>query len=461
MIAPSIFLILVVSGSLGYTMALAQPDSEEILISKIKPAVVYVQVKGEGVVRYPYFYYDSQKLTAWPQGVEKFAEEHVWYYWRGSGFIVTPDGYIITNAHVAAPSEESMKGDLEYWWAYLYVKDISKEKSLTQAQFDGLVTGLRSFITSHGKWTSVGATTHVWFGAVIPGEITVSKGYLADLRKAGEAAGWEKGVTRDVAIIKIEAKNLPTVKLADSDSVKVGEHIIAIGYPGIYTFQLEEEATLIPSVSTGIVSALKPVPAGFDAIQHDAATTFGSSGGPIFNSNGEVIGIHTFQGSGQTGERVTGFAIPINIAKQFLNEINVKPTSGELDAHWSRAIDLYYQQRYSDAINELNIVQQLKPGFYYADEFVQSSREAISRGEDIKGFEIGGLFVRDIYLYAAVGIVAIAVVSIVLVLGRGRGLRLSRPKPTAPVAVSFCSKCGAPRTAGDPFCVNCGNRYSD
>jgi hypothetical protein len=103
----------------------------------------------------------------------------------------------------------------------------------------------------------------------------------------------------------------------------------------------------------------------------------------------------------------------------------------------------------------------LKPGFYYADEFVQSSREAISRGEDIKGFEIGGLFVRDIYLYAAVGIVAIAVVSIVLVLGRGRGLRLSRPKPTAPVAVSFCSKCGAPRTAGDPFCVNCGNRYSD
>jgi serine protease Do len=113
----------------------------------------------------------------------------------------------------------------------------------------------------------------------------------------------------DVALIKIEAKKeLPAVALGDSNQLRVGEWVMAIGNP----FGLGH------TVTTGIVSAKgRIIGAGpyDDFIQTDASINPGNSGGPLFNMNGEVVGINTaIIASGQG----IGFAIPVNVAKDLL-----------------------------------------------------------------------------------------------------------------------------------------------
>lgn len=120
----------------------------------------------------------------------------------------------------------------------------------------------------------------------------------------------------DLAVIKIEATNLPTVQLGDSDALSVGEVAIAIGNP----LGLEYER----SVTAGIVSALDRSIAlsqkqlAENLIQTDAAINHGNSGGPLLNSQGQVIGINTYKLSNGEG---MGFAIPINVAKPVINQI--------------------------------------------------------------------------------------------------------------------------------------------
>jgi len=467
-------LILVVLSSIGCSPTVGQPSSEEILIAEIKPATVYVQYTVEATISTPYYTFTKEGSVVPKEG--GVYKRTVSFWGHGTGFIVTPDGYIITNAHVAAKTSEKEKVDLAYYWAYWEFRALRTQYGLSTEQEKILRPALQQYVINHGQWSiiEIDSKLNVWFGAVTTGEEAVAKGYIADLRKAGEPLKAEE-VTRDIAIIKVEKKNLPTVKLGDSDEVRAGESVIQVGYPGATgeKFFTEETEHLIPSVTRGIVSALKPTPAGFKAIQHDAEMSHGCSGGPLFNMRGEVVGINTFVAfSTVTGEIVQRFAIPINLAKQFLNEMNVVPRSGELDAHWSRGVNLYYQHRYSDAISEFNRVNELSPGFYYADEFITSAREAIYRGEDIKGFEIGGAFIRDIYMYGIIGIIVVAILVPIFVLKRPLGLKLPmavkaapKAKPTPreeapPVSKDVCAKCGAPIRPGESFCRSCGTKYS-
>ena len=120
--------------------------------------------------------------------------------------------------------------------------------------------------------------------------------------------------TTDVAVVRIDAKDLPALPLGDSDRVEVGDWVVAIGNP----FGLSH------TVSAGIVSAkgrtLADVPldpSGFyDFLQTDASINPGNSGGPLLNLRGEVVGVNSaIRGGGAQG---IGFAIPINMVKQLL-----------------------------------------------------------------------------------------------------------------------------------------------
>ena len=172
----------------------------------------------------------------------------------GSGFIISQDGYILTNFHVVAGADE------------IKVK-------------------------------------------------------LADARefKAVLKGGDEK---LDLALLKIEAKgNLPAAPLGDSDSLEVGEWVMAIGNP----FGLGQ------TVTTGIVSAKGRVIGSGpfdDFIQTDASINPGNSGGPLYNSNGEVIGINTAIVAGGQG---IGFAIPVNMAKEIIPQLREK---GKITRGW-------------------------------------------------------------------------------------------------------------------------------
>jgi serine protease Do len=124
----------------------------------------------------------------------------------------------------------------------------------------------------------------------------------------------------DVAVIKIDAKNLPKAVLGNSDEVSVGEWVIAVGNP----FQL------MHTVTAGIISAKGRSSVNLadfeDFIQTDASINPGNSGGALADLDGNVIGINTaiLSPSGDGGNVGIGFAIPINMAKSVMNELITK-----------------------------------------------------------------------------------------------------------------------------------------
>ena len=170
----------------------------------------------------------------------------------GSGFILTADGYVVTNHHV----------------------------------IDG--TGTLTVITSDGLQHS----------AVLVGSDSAN----------------------DVALLKMEGKNLQPVILGDSDRLIVGDQVAAIGNP------LGE---LTSTLTVGYISAMERDvnTSGFaiNMLQTDAAINSGNSGGPLFNMNGEVIGITTAKYSGNSASGASiegiGFAIPINDVRDLLEDL--------------------------------------------------------------------------------------------------------------------------------------------
>ncbi|MGK6318857.1 Do family serine endopeptidase [Sphingomonas sp. DT-204] len=169
----------------------------------------------------------------------------------GSGFIISPDGYIVTNSHVISPGSRNAVVDT----------------------------------------------------------ITVT---LAD-RREFKARLIGRDQTSDLALLKIEGASLPFVKWGDSTQARVGDWIVAIGQP----FGLGS------TVTAGIISAVHRVGGGqFDRfIQTDASINQGNSGGPMFDLNGNVIGINSQILSPTGGNVGIGFAIPAEQAKPVIDTL--------------------------------------------------------------------------------------------------------------------------------------------
>ena len=181
-------------------------------------------------------------------------------------------------------------------------------------------TGSGFFIQSNG---TILTNNHVVEGAVTSGgSITVNlengKSYPATL--IGRDASY------DLAVLKIEVTDAPALQLGNSDSIQVGDTVIAIGSP----------LGLAGTVTSGIISAKnRPVTSGggtgensfINALQTDAAINPGNSGGPLVDVNGAVIGVNSAIASlgtnyaSQSGSIGLGFAIPINQAKKTAEQI--------------------------------------------------------------------------------------------------------------------------------------------
>jgi len=141
-------------------------------------------------------------------------------------------------------------------------------------------------------------------------EVTVK---LSDHREfKAKVLGADK--SSDIAVLKIDGHELPTVRIGDSDQLGVGDYVLAIGEP----FGLEETAT------AGIVSAKGrslPGDGYVPFIQTDAAVNPGNSGGPLFDANGSVVGINAQIYTNSGGYQGVSFAIPINLAVQIKDQI--------------------------------------------------------------------------------------------------------------------------------------------
>ena len=192
----------------------------------------------------------------------------------------------------------------------------------------------------------------------------------------------------DVAVIKIDAKGLPVVKLGDSDALEVGDWAIAVGNP----FGLNA------SLTVGVVSAKGRTNLGMaqdgilfqDFIQTDAAINPGNSGGPLLNIEGEAIGLNTAIFSLSGGYQGVGFAIPINMAKSIKNQLIetgkvvrgfVGIMGSEVDPKVAKAMEL-------DNINAIQILQVVEDTPAAKAELKAGDIILKLDGKDIKGWDI-------------------------------------------------------------------------
>jgi serine protease Do len=135
-------------------------------------------------------------------------------------------------------------------------------------------------------------------------DITVT---LSDHREFQVVEIWNGDRQRDLVIMRIQAKKLPVIPLGNSDEIRAGDSIVAIGHP----LGLED------TVSNGLVSAVRKLDKGLTVLQISAPIAPGSSGGPIFNDHGEVIGVAT---AIMLGGQNINFGVPISYLKELLKK---------------------------------------------------------------------------------------------------------------------------------------------
>lgn len=304
----------------------------QIMLFKAKPAVVHIACSVQAEV--------SGQEGKWQGNVGGGT---------GSGFVINPNGYIVTNGHVVADAHESNEDLMNLRAKASYILNVvipkfeaEKKTKLSENQkkdfldkvypkYQGLPVLLKrniSVILSNAKVFPAEVKEYSPPISGEPGEYIQTIADINIKQKTG----------KDVSILKIEARNLPTAELGDSDAVTIGETVHVIGYPGAAQINIiSQESRLVEqTISTGTITAGKRDVKGTPVIQTDASASKGNSGGPCINTKGQVIGILSY-GYGEAG--TFNWLVPINTAKEFIQAAGVDARQRSLfDTEWEKAL---------------------------------------------------------------------------------------------------------------------------
>lgn len=299
----------------------------------------------------------------------------------GSGFVVSPDGYIVTNAHVVGTHrvpEETLYQQLAVEQRRAIREEFITEFDLSATEErqveEELFEKFMSYYDENSTVSSVSTDIEVLHGRVLPDEDIEVRSWPAEIRTSGtviEEVSGEPSWGRDIAVLKVDESPLQTVPLGDATELGTGDEIFVVGYPDIGIDELFEDrsTTLEPTLTSGIVSARRRLNSGVNTIQTDAGINNGNSGGPMYNSDGEVVGVATF-GPRNVDLQEIQFGLPIEIAKGFMGELGVENEPGELDEAFRDGLQAYWRDDCEDVEKHMNTVLDLSPNHPYAQEFI-------------------------------------------------------------------------------------------
>jgi hypothetical protein len=148
---------------------------------------------------------------------------------------------------------------------------------------------------------------------------------------------------------------------------------------------LAKEASIEPTLTGGIVSAIKKSIGGWPVIQMDASISHGSSGSPVCNDRGEVIGLTTFGSLEEGGSSLVSgfnFAIPVSVVKEFMDPAVLRPKLSDASLTFNEGLDLYYQQLYSKALAKFERVKKLYNNYPQVVFYTNECSSKIARGND-------------------------------------------------------------------------------
>lgn len=195
-----------------------------------------------------------------------------------------------------------------------------KEYIMPMARKDGKETAVEKTQIGGGSGFIISKDGYVITSNHVVADTTADYTVIIDPKNKHAAKVLSRNPINDIAVLKIEAKNLPCIDLADSNKIQLGEEVVAVG---------NALGEFNDTLSAGIVSGLSRYITAFGGMDHqmqnlrgliqtDAAINPGNSGGPLVNMEGRVIGINTAM---IMGAQNIGFAIPINYAKKDLAEV--------------------------------------------------------------------------------------------------------------------------------------------
>ena len=341
----------------------------------------------------------------------------------GSGFFISSNGYIATNAHVVSTThdgEEKAKQALFWQLVNQLAKQVGKDPR-----------SIANFIDEHSTLQSFQLFHHV----IIPD----GSAFPFEIKQYGAPTGEGNDQGKDVAVIKIEVKNAPVLKLADSEKVQLQDHVTVIGYPGAAdTFNsglLSSKSSLEATINDGKISAKKTATSGAPILQTNTAATHGNSGGPVLNDANEVIGLLTFRGDTVNGQEVSGFSfiVPANTVMEYVKSAGATNDLGPTDNFYREGLGYYWDQYYSSAIPKFEEVKRLFPQHSEVERLIQSSQQAKAEGKEKSAFPVWIVIVVVAVVLVLLFLLIVTIAGVVIAKKRKKGKK-EGPAPASPAA---------------------------
>jgi S1-C subfamily serine protease len=330
---------------------LAQELTLQEMLLRAKPAVVVVVAEV------------GAQVTLRCAGADKTVAATP-YHESASGFLISPRGWVITNAHVVFVAYDPPRR----WLTARLVERAFRAECLPSVLAKrGLGPGERSEIEESLVREAVASTPAdrvtlepaVWVmlqnGVRLPARIA----------KYSPPSAVEVMSGRDLALLRVEAADMPTLALGDSGALKIGDKLSVIGFPDVVMTHelLNASAKVQASVTHGLVSGFKQDRANQPIIQTDAAAEAGTSGGPVTDVAGLVVGVMTAVTQGEGGT-VQGFnfVIPVAAVKEFLSGTTVAlDEASRFNTAWRAGLSAFFAGRYSRAAPYFTETNRLLP----------------------------------------------------------------------------------------------------
>ncbi|MCX5042115.1 trypsin-like peptidase domain-containing protein [Aldersonia sp. NBC_00410] len=445
---------------------LQAPNQLERAAALIRPAIVSLEMHITGYV------FDEQG-NIFNQGNPYEMEATC------SGFVVNPDGWVATAGHCVDSGPEGFRDD--------FIQHAALEASASRPG----VSAEDFYNFGVMNWRVEGFTP----GSPLDVQIGVHPGgdpnaaalpaRVVDFRPLGKG---------DVALVKVDAADMPSTDLATDPDVQVGDQVLAVGYPASTDLVTDQSAE--PSNKEGAISS-KKTQGSVPVYEISAAVSPGMSGGPTVDTAGKVLGVNSFTIAGES--QPFNFIAPSSGLTELLDRNGVDSVLGPVDTTFRDGLDALYAGRYTDAIADFDKVLALAPEHAKAPELKTDATQLRDKYGD------WGVPKSDDHLWYLIGggaLAAMVAMGLALLLVRKRRRPATAPaapdpaitpraddepltmlappmhaaspepgqagaesttgvatldRPTAPSR--YCAACGAKAASTDRFCRGCGHEH--
>jgi len=432
-LAVSLFALIALPGAaLAQTASPAGPPPIQKAVTLASPAVVFIDTSASIKVQLTY-----QKSTN-VSGLGHVNQTYKIDYATGSGFVVNPNGVVVTASHVVEPDQQSLQN---YAANKLILEGLKytypNSNSSPFEQYNLPVSAYN--VVLHQCYKAIDCKFDITpivtvYTASDVAQSTLPEGHAARILTS---TGFEN---TDVAILQMEGTNLPTVPLAETaNNLASGDNVVALGYPGSSTQALQTGVT-VPTKVFGRVSNIRTEGTS-KLVEIDANIEPGESGGPAVDSSGKVIGLVSFtllQSSGAAGAK---YLRTVDDIKTALGQAGVTAQRGPTDAAFGKGMEYFWGHHYTAAVPELQKATQLYNGFPLASDYLAQAQAKKGTAADVP-LDTGSSFPWWIVIVAAIVIVIIVVVVVVLSRrGKKRAAQpamvgAAAPATTAPAAAT-------------------------